>query len=143
MISQDIAKQKLAEHLERGRTRSAQVVANMMKETASRVDVVVPRTIMHFNVTPKIVTLKVPNDKLPDELQFTDWSRGQMLSTLGIQNRFVQGLQDDGQTGAEIATDVLNRLRYRIGGEEEANGKARRLLRVVDNQVRGWLSPTY
>lgn len=144
-MPRDVAVERLTRYLTEGRAKSESIVKSLAEETAARVDLVVPRTMMHFQVDPERIQLAVntPDHRMPDPLDFTEWSRGQMLGTLGVQQRFIDGLQKDGATGAAIATDLLNDLRYRIGGEEESNGKARRLLRVVRQQVRGWLSPTY
>jgi hypothetical protein len=139
----DVAKDRLTRYLVEGRTKSAAIVQELAAETAARVDLVIPRQMMNFSVSPDAITLAVPDQRVPDSLGFTDWSRAQMLGTLGVQQRFIAGLQEDGDTGAAIATDLLNSLRYRIGGEEETNGKSRRLLRTVHSEVRGWLSPTY
>ncbi len=138
-----IANQKLNEYIERGKAKSQSVVTALQREADSRVDILAPRQLMRFNVTPQSVSLRVESEKLPGLLQFTEWSRSQMLGTLRFPGTFLQSLQDDGATGAAIATRTMNDLLYRIGGEEEHNGKARRLLRVVDNQIKGWLSPTY
>lgn len=142
-MPREVAVERLTRYVEEGRAKSATIVKKLMEETEQRVDVVVPRQMMNFHVLPERVELNVDDPRVRETLGFSEWSEAQMLGTLGIQQRFLNGLQGDGKTGATIATQLLNDLRYRIGGEEEINGKARRLLRVVKSQVRGWLSPTY
>lgn len=142
-ITREFAEQRLGEFIARGRSKSANVVKSLAEETAARVDLVVPRQLMRFTVNSENITLKVEDGRTPDQLLFSEWSEDQMLGTLRIPSKFVQGLQHDGDIGSAIATDTLNSLRYRIGGELEQNGKSRRLLRVVHNQVRGWLSSSY
>lgn len=142
-MDRQIAETKLNEYINRGKAKSQQVVADLQREADSRVDVVVPRQMMTFSVTPEKLSLAVSSPKLPQSLHFTEWSESQMLGTLKVNGGFLHGLQADGATGAAIAQGLLNDLKYRIGGEEEHNGKARRFLRVVDRQIKGWLSPTY
>lgn len=142
-VDPDVAQTRLTAYVNEGRARSAQIVQNLMDEAARRRDVVVSRNVMTFAVAPKSITLQVANPQLPDPLGFTEWSAAQALETLHIPQKFIEGLQGDGPTGTAIATRTMNDLRYRIGGEEETNGRSRRLLRVVDNTVKGWLSPTY
>lgn len=140
----EIAAERLGAYVKEGEDKARSVLANLAAETRARVDIVVPRDQMVFAVTPDMVTLNVERtEKLPDPLAFTQWSRGQVLGDLGLRADFIKGLQGDGAVGAGIATDVMNRLKYRIGGEAETNGKSRRLLRVVHDDVKGWLSPTY
>lgn len=143
METQTIAEQRLGRYLTEGREKSAKVIGELQHEAEQRVDVLIPRKLMDFQVTSDDVRLTVQHPQLPAPLGFTQWSRSQMLSNLGVPERFVSALQSDGDTGTHIAARLLNDLRYRIGGEQETNGKSRRLLRVVSNEVRGWLSPTY
>lgn len=142
-ITREFAEQRLGEYIARGREKSASVVRNLANEAAARIDVVVPRQMMDFRITPETISLQVSDERLPNRLGFSDWSEDQMLGTLKVPSKFLHGLMEDGTTGAQIAEQTLNNLRYRIGGEEQKNGKARRLLRVVNDEVRGWLSPTY
>lgn len=142
-VDPSFARQRLASYIQEGQARSADILTKLMHEAEIRKDVVVSRDVMSFDVQPKAIHLNVANPALPDPLGFTDWSEDQMLSTLKVSQRDMRYMQEDGEIGTTEATRHLNALRYRIGGEAERNGKSRRLLRVVDNTVKGWLSPTY
>jgi len=140
-MNQEQATERLQEYVRRGREKSAQVVQTLQAEAEARRDVIVPRGIMRFVVRPDNVALTIRNPELPQELGFTRWSQAQMLETLGIPGKFLQGLQGDGEQGSAIATTLMNDLLYRIGQASVENRK--RLLRIVEGVVKGWLSPSY
>jgi hypothetical protein len=134
-----MAAMKLEAYVKGGQGKSAGVVKHLQDEAANRVDVLLPMRpdITRFLVRPDNLALTVHTpmaiEKLGRELGFTQWSLGQALGTLRVPTKFLEGLQADGRE--DIATYLLNELLYRAGDK--------RLLRTVEGQIRGWLSPTY
>lgn len=145
-FTREQASDKLQAYIANGRNKSQRVVQSLMDEANARVDVMIPakQGVMQFLVRPNNLALMVPQTKAVQkfgkgELGFTEWSQGQALMSMGVPQRFISSLQSDGVVGTMIAEELLNSLLYRIGSGQDN----RRLLRVVNNTIRGWLSPTY
>ena len=130
---------RLEAFIDEGKTRSTRVIESLVAEAEGRRSLLVGRDHMHF-VVSNDVGLQVDGDNL----SFTQWSQDQMYETLSHGNTpsqlkaVIGGMATEGQQ--ELAGTVLNGLRYRIGS---VRGDPRRLLRIVGDQVRGWLSPSY
>jgi hypothetical protein len=141
-----VAEDKLRAYVNKGRETSQRVVATLMDESNRRVDILTPiqsETAMFLTRPDHLELMVIGNNKpavLGDRsLRFSDWSENQLLTSMGIPQKFMSGLQTDGGVGQYMADMLLNGLLYRIGNDKDN----RRLLRIVDDTIKGWLSPNY
>jgi hypothetical protein len=141
MPTYEQSQEKLQQYINQGRARSAGIVTTLMEESANRLDALVPSVAMTFLNRPEHLEMTVQYGlhEMAGILQFSQWSESQALTTLGIPQRFIGGLREDGAIGIALADAIMNTLLYRVGTGQDN----RRLLRIVDHTVKGWLSPNY
>jgi hypothetical protein len=141
MPTYEQSQEKLQQYINNGRTRSANIVTALMEESESRVDKLVPSSAMSFFNRPEHLELMVMDSRSDskDPLRFSQWSESQALTTLSVPQKFIGGLRGDGPVGIALADAIMNTLLYRVGTGQDN----RRLLRIVDHTVKGWLSPNY
>jgi hypothetical protein len=132
LTDRDAAEQRLGQMITQGRARAAQVIESLMAEAQRRQDYLVPASQLQFVVSPVEVGVNLEG---AGRLALADHALGEMRQDLRVSADFLKGLQKDGERGAQVATQLLNDLHYRL--------HSRRLLRVVGGQVKGWLSEDY
>lgn len=136
------AQARLARYVAEGKAKADGIVERLAAEAESRIDRMVGRDRMTFAVGPDDIRLGVEDPIFPEPLNMTTWAQEQAWDTLGVTSKFVQRFQREGERGLKEGSVILNRLKYRIGGEGP-HAKPQRFLRVVEGNVRGWLSPSY
>lgn len=137
VITRQMAEDILGRKIEQGKARSTQIVTALYDEVNSRESFIVPKSELHFAVSPENGQLTADVNH-HGKFSFTDHARGQALKTLHVNQTQYDFLtkthREDG--GPAILSDFLNKLR-------DLTMENRRMIRTVNGQVRGFMTQDY
>lgn len=126
----DIREQKLNSIIEAGRNKVSTILQEMQTEMENRKDLIVKPAAMQFITQEKDFKVSI-NDEI---LNFTNYSRGQILGRAGIPVAYADKLLQLGEN--EL---LLNNLNTMIERQCEDG----LLVRKINEDIRGVLSPSY
>jgi len=121
-------KEKLQQRINEGRVQMAQVLSDIQAEFDHRKDFMIPKERMQYAVN-KDITLLIDNN----QFNLTDHSRQQLLNRVGIPSTFYDKLK--GFNLQPLIKQNLDELTSKLNTSI--------MLRTVDTNVKGFLTPSY
>lgn len=135
-MTEDVRYRKLSEMIEAGRANLDKALKDIMVENEKREDLLVRPSAIDFTVENKTVipTILLPEKGTRERFSLTQHSLGQVYDRTGIPQRF-------GETLIALDEEQLLEETFRhLAAKKMADGV---LVRHVDDQIKGWLSPAY
>ena len=135
-MTSDVRYQKLQSIIEAGRANLDKALKDIMVENEKREDLLVRPSAIDFSVEGQTVvpTILLPEKGTREKFNLTPHSLGQLYDRAGIPQRFGESLinLDEGE--------LLEQNFRRLAQKKMADGV---LVRHIDDQIKGWLSPSY
>ena len=131
-------KEKLEQAIEEGKTNTSAALASIEHEHEIREDFMVKNDTINIQSNGGYATLSARFNKeqgIPTEKWFTSHSENQVLSHYGIPRTYLDKLQAFGMH--ELIETNFSEIAKRRFSDEHV------MLRVVEGDVKGWLSPSY
>lgn len=135
-MTSDVRYEKLQKMIDAGRANLDKALKDIMVENEKREDLLVRPSAIDFSVENGAVvpTILLPEKGTRERFNLTQHSLGQVYERAGIPQRFGESL---------IALDeapLLEENFRRLAQKKMADGV---LVRHIDDQIKGWLSPSY
>lgn len=135
MNTTDTRYQKLQGMIDAGKKNLGSVLTDIMRENEQREDLLVNPQVITYDVDKTVhPVLQLPQSGLTKRFNLTPFSTRQLYGRAGIPQRFAENLIDLGEK------DLLAENIKKVSLHTAKDGV---LIRHIDEQIKGWLSPSY